>query len=948
MKSIALKGFTLIAAILTNFVASKVSAQVTLDQTLGSESSKLDSTIIRGGSRHGSNLFHSFKEFSIDSSQRIDFASPTGVANIITRVTDAPSRIDGTLGVDGKANFFLVNPRGIYFGSGAKLDMAGTFVGSTASELKFADGSIYSATTPNAPILTMSTPVGLQFGRNPGNIDIKDSRDLTSDYAGSSLLLVGGNVDFNNSQIIVPGAKIELAAIGDRGSVAIDPTKLTNPQELSVTIPNGVVRSDITIQNRSRLSTGDILSGSISLQGRDITISGSDQQHRSLILARLTKGENIGTGGSIFLNATNNLMINGDFTGVTTAPLSGSKNQGGNIIANAQNLSILNGAYLDTTPLDGSSGAGGDIEINVVDKVLIGAPGNGQESDILAGTYGIGNGGNIKITANKLIQRDGSQIATDNLGTSNISVTGKLGNIDIVARESVEVSGVSSVVKDFGFYKATGIVSFTDGAQVSGNIDIQTPRFVLQNGAVISAGTDQSGTGGKVSITGLGGSNAQSVELTGNSGISQALGIENLPGFNNIGNGSRIRSITSRGGTAGDVTIKADRVTLRAGTRIDVGTLTGKGNGGSIDIQAKTLELLEGGQLISTTSGEGLAGNINVAADRVTLAGTDTSFNNRRAFFGFINAANSLSNIRTALDEYLSNPGNETKQNLLSLLNPSNADRSIIADYITILGRNEVAKQSLQSFLLPKNKPELSPVAVNLLLNSSENSGIVTRSLLGATGAGGNIDINATQLLLLRNQGLISANAATNSRGGNVNIQAPAGAVIAVPTENSDISASAINGQGGMVNINALNVIGFSTQVNDKFSNITATSNTGPQGVVTINNLGVDPSQGLQPSPIEPGAPSIAQDCRAVTNTQISKLANSGKGGVTLNPGDLLPSHSIWTDPGGTSVASKPTPTITEAKGWVAGQGRTVVLTNQPNNISTKQADSDARNCYAK
>jgi filamentous hemagglutinin family protein len=641
MKSIALKGFTLIAAILTNFVASKVSAQVTLDQTLGSESSKLDSTIIRGGSRHGSNLFHSFKEFSIDSSQRIDFASPTGVANIITRVTDAPSKIDGTLGVSGKANFFLVNPHGIYFGSGAKLDMAGTFVGSTASELKFADGSIYSATTPNAPILTMSTPVGLQFGRNPGNIDIKDSRDLTSDYAGSSLLLVGGNVDFNNSQIIVPGAKIELAAIGDRGSVVIDPTKLTNPQELSVTIPNGVVRSDITIQNRSRLSTGDILSGSISLQGRDITISGSDQQHRSLILARLTKGENIGTGGSIFLNATNNLMINGDFTGVTTAPLSGSKNQGGNIIANAQNLSILNGAYLDTTPLDGSSGAGGDIEINVVDKVLIGAPGNGQESDILAGTYGSGNGGNIRITANKLIQRDGAQIATDNLGTNNILVTGKLGNIDIVARESVEVSGVSSVVKDFGFYKATGIVSFTHGAQVSGNIDIQTPRFVLQDGAVISAGTDQSGTGGKVSITGLGGSNAQSVELTGNSGISQALGIENLPGFNDIGNGSRIRSITSRDGKAGDVTIKADRVILRAGTRIDVGTLTGKGNGGSIDIQAKTLELLEGGQLISTTTGEGLAGNIHVAADRVILAGTDTSFNARRAFFGFINAANS-------------------------------------------------------------------------------------------------------------------------------------------------------------------------------------------------------------------------------------------------------------------------------------------------------------------
>lgn len=158
----------------------------------------------------GGNLFHSFERFSIGKDQPVSFLNPVDVRNIITRVTGREaSKIDGILGVKGVANLFFLNPNGISFGSGARLDMQGTFVGSTASELKFKEGGVYSATSPQLPLLTMKTPMGLQFGGNSGNVDLPDSKRLLDNYTGSSIVLAGGNITLNQSKITLPGGKIE-------------------------------------------------------------------------------------------------------------------------------------------------------------------------------------------------------------------------------------------------------------------------------------------------------------------------------------------------------------------------------------------------------------------------------------------------------------------------------------------------------------------------------------------------------------------------------------------------------------------------------------------------------------------------------------------------------------------------------------------------------------------
>ncbi|HEY9653160.1 MAG TPA: filamentous hemagglutinin N-terminal domain-containing protein, partial [Coleofasciculaceae cyanobacterium] len=88
-----------------------VFAQIVPDNTLGTENSQVTSGVnvrglpaerIDGGATRGSALYHSFSEFNVNDGQRVYFSNPSGIDNILTRVTGANvSNILGTLGVDG-------------------------------------------------------------------------------------------------------------------------------------------------------------------------------------------------------------------------------------------------------------------------------------------------------------------------------------------------------------------------------------------------------------------------------------------------------------------------------------------------------------------------------------------------------------------------------------------------------------------------------------------------------------------------------------------------------------------------------------------------------------------------------------------------------------------------------------------------------------------------------
>lgn len=191
-----------------SFTASSAMGQIAPDGSLPTNVEQQGNvTEITGGGQAGKNLFHSFKDFSIPTGNEAFFNNAIDIQNILSRVTGGNiSNIDGLIRANGGANLFLLNPAGIILGNNARLDIGGSFLGSTGKGLLFDDGSEFSAVETSAPVLTVNAPIGLNLRdttgtiTNTGNLNV--DRDLT---------LAAGNLNLRGS--LQAGENLNLQAL---------------------------------------------------------------------------------------------------------------------------------------------------------------------------------------------------------------------------------------------------------------------------------------------------------------------------------------------------------------------------------------------------------------------------------------------------------------------------------------------------------------------------------------------------------------------------------------------------------------------------------------------------------------------------------------------------------------------------------------------------------------
>lgn len=538
------------------FSANCAIAQITPDATLPNNSrvtTQDNIRIIEGGTRAGTNLFHSFEQFSIPAGGTAYFNNALDIQNIISRVTGKSiSNIDGTLRANGTANLFLINPNGIIFGPNASLNIGGSFLASTASSLNFADGTKFSATDPQAtPLLTVSVPIGLQFGATAAPIrnqsqasptgakNIADAPVGLQVRTGKTLALVGGDVTLEGGNLTASEGRIELGSVAGNSLVSLNPMNqgwvlgyegvqnFQNIQLIQRTVDGSEIpyiidasgndgSGNIQVQGKSVELIGNVLLINFTngvKDGGDLTITTSKLIVRDgAQIATSTFGE--GKGGNLTVNASESVDVIGNGTTSDTpypsklTSTSVASGKAGDIVLNTVKLRIQGGAQVSAasgarqqqqnSKIIPATGSGGNLTVNASKSVeIIGTSADGSAVSYLSTlTQGSGDAGKVTIATGQLIVRDGAEINVSSQAGNNITYLenprnlGKAGELNVTAR---------SILLD----NQGKLTSETNSGQ-GGNISLQVQDLLLlrRNSQIsTNAGKTQAiGDGGNITI----------------------------------------------------------------------------------------------------------------------------------------------------------------------------------------------------------------------------------------------------------------------------------------------------------------------------------------------------------------------------------------------------------------------------------------------------------------
>ena len=794
-----------------------------------------------------------------------------------------------------------------------------------------------------------------------------------------SLLLLGGNVTIDGGRLTAPNGRVELGGLAGTGTVALN----IDGNNLSLSFPDGIVRADVLLTNEATVDVTDRGSGSITIKAQNIKIAGFSKLTSGISEQLESSG---GQAGEIILQATEKVII--DDSRIGSQVNRGAIGHSGDVSLEAESLHLVNGAFVFTR--SNGQGDSGNIIIDIRDDIILkgrSSDSGSFGSDIINDVRinGVGNGGNITINAKSLSLADSASIVTSTRGKGNagnisvrvdefvslenttderteiravveagaignggtielqarsLSLTGgsqlaasvfrgspggrgEGGNIMVNASDSVNISGVGLD----GISSAIIANTETGAEGPAGDITVINTRALrIADGAVINAQTNNSGSGGNITINANtfevinGGQLITSADSSGDAGDITVNAAEYVilsgsdPTFtdrlaqftkdvvSNIGANSGLFARSDSTGSAGNVTLNTPQLRLQEGAEVSAASITAQGG----DITLQGLETLQmNNSNISASTQSGRAGNLTVkAAESVQISGTG-----------------SLS-VEATEGGTAGNLTVETGQMSVS-----------DGAQVTVSSRQGRAG----NLTINANSLSLNQGSITAETGKSE----------GEEGANANITLKISDLFRIENESLISAQAFETANGGNIDIDTKF--LIAFPPEGpkgSDIIANAERGNGGNINITAQGIFGIEEREaseGNRTNDIDASSEFGLAGVVEINQPDLDPNRGLVELPetvVDPAALVAQNPCKRGSE---SEFVITGKGGLPPSLSEDLSSEAtqvglvepapietqesksgeVQENPESSSSEPKP---IIPAQGWVFNDKGEVVL----------------------
>ncbi|MBD2329946.1 CHAT domain-containing protein [Alkalinema sp. FACHB-956] len=371
---------------------------------------------ITGGSRSqdGSNLFHRFTQFGLETGQTANFLANPALKNILGSVNGGnPSIINGLIQITGgNPNLVLINPAGILFGSNASLNVPAAFTATTADRvglgnqwLNVLGNNNYSNLlgTPNTFAFTAPQPSSIA---NFGNLAVP---------TGQNLSLLAGTV-FNFGTLSAPGGQLTIASVSGQTVATLNSETGLLSLELQPWID--------APENFRTTSLPELLTGGNLPTATGVTVNadGTLQLTGSNLKIPTTTGTTIVSGTQDVSNPSSTSSVGGSITNLGTqvaivnANLNASGNAGGGTIR-------IGGDYQ-------GKGTIPNAEQTYID----------QASKIQADALQSGDGGRVIVWSDRATQFNGEITAKGVTQGGFVEVSGKqnlgfLGKADVSASQ---------------------------------------------------------------------------------------------------------------------------------------------------------------------------------------------------------------------------------------------------------------------------------------------------------------------------------------------------------------------------------------------------------------------------------------------------------------------------------------------------------------------------------